>query len=107
MVAAVSKTTLRQVALKMQKTRELPLTGAPVKAFDVLAHRQPPHDIQPTEVPRHIIVERNLTVDGLVTAVTHHSLDVSDSDRPADFEALRRTLIEVPTRDWIEGVTTA
>jgi hypothetical protein len=42
MVAAVSKTTPRQVALKMQKTRELPLSGDPVKAIEVLAHRQPP-----------------------------------------------------------------
>jgi hypothetical protein len=32
MVAAVSKTTLRQTALTMQKTRELPLSGDPVKA---------------------------------------------------------------------------
>jgi len=107
MVAAVSKTTLRQVALKMHKSRELPLSGDPVKAIEVLAHRQPPHDIQPTEVPRHLIVERNLTADGLVTAVTHDSLDVSDSARPTNLEALRRTLIEVPILDWIEGVTTA
>ena len=104
---ALIATTPRQLALKIQKTRELPLSGDPVKAIEVLAHRQPPHDIQPTEVPRHLIVERNLTADGLVTAVTHRSQDVSDSDRPADFEALGRTLIEVPTRDWSGGVTTA
>ena len=30
--AAVSETTFRQIALKMQKTREIPLTGDPVKA---------------------------------------------------------------------------
>ena len=63
MVAAVSKTTLRQIALKMQTTRELPLSEDPVKAIDVRAHRQTPHDTQPTDVLRHLIVERNLTAD--------------------------------------------
>ena len=41
--AAVSETTFWQIALKMQKTREIPLTGDPVKAVEVLAmHSRPP-----------------------------------------------------------------
>ena len=71
MVAAVWKTTLRQTALTMQKTRELPLTGAPVKAIDVLAHRQTPHDTQPTDVLRHLIVEPNLSTDSRLVGSLH------------------------------------
>jgi len=71
MVAAVSKTTLRQIALKMQTTRELPLSEDPVKAIDVRAHRQTPHDTQPTEVLRHLIVERNLTADSRLVGSLH------------------------------------
>ena len=42
-VEAVSETTFRQIALKMQKTREIPLTGDAVKAVEVLAmHSRPP-----------------------------------------------------------------
>ena len=55
----------------MQKTRELPLSGDPVKAIEVRAHRQTPHDTQPTDVLRHLIVERNLTADSRLMGSLH------------------------------------
>jgi hypothetical protein len=103
--AAVSETTFRQIALKMQKTREIPLTGDPVKAVEVLANRYALNDTERSGVLRHLIVEGDLTAYGLVNAVTHYSQEVVDYDRATDFEALGGKLIELPASDWREVVT--
>ena len=103
--AAVSETTFRQIALKMQKTREIPLTGDPVKAVEVLANRYTLNDTERSGVLRHLIVEGDLTAYGLVNAVTHYSQEVADYDRATDFEALGGKLIELPASDWREVVT--
>ncbi len=59
--AAVSEATFRQIALKMQKTREIPLTGDPVKAVEVLANRYTLNEVERSGVLRHLIVEGDLT----------------------------------------------
>ena len=104
-VAAVSEATFRQIALKMQKTREIPLTGDPVKAVEVLANRYTLNEVERSGVLRHLIVEGDLTAYGLVNAVTHYSQEVMDYDRATDFEALGGKLIELPAIDWKEVVT--
>ncbi len=103
--AAVSEATFRQIALKMQKTREIPLTGDPVKAVEVLANRYTLNEAERSGVLRHLIVEGDLTAYGLVNAVTHYSQEVADYDRATDFEALGGKLIELPASDWKEVVT--
>ncbi|MCX7214510.1 MAG: DUF932 domain-containing protein [Burkholderiales bacterium] len=103
--AAVSETTFRQIALKMQKTRDIPLTGDPVKAVEVLANRYTLNDTERAGVLRHLIVEGDLTAYGVVNAVTHYSQEVADYDRATDFEALGGKLIELPASDWREVVT--
>ena len=102
--AAVSETTFRQIALRMQKTRDIPLTGDPVKAVEVLANRYTLNDTERAGVLRHLIVEGDLTAYGLVNAVTHYSQEVTDYDRATDFEALGGKLIELPVSDWREVV---
>ena len=102
--AAVSEATFRQIALKMQKTREIPLTGDPVKAVEVLANRYTLNEAERSGVLRHLIVEGDLTAYGLVNAVTHYSQEVSDYDRATDFEALGGKLIELPASDWRDVV---
>ena len=103
--SAVSETTFRQIALKMQKTREIPLSGDPVKAVEVLANRYTLNDTERAGVLRHLIVEGDLTAYGLVNAVTHYSQEVMDYDRATDFEALGGKLIELPASDWREVAT--
>ena len=103
---AVSETTFRQIALKMQKTREIPVTGDPVKAVEVLANRYMLNDTERAGVLWHLIVEGDLTAYGLVNAVTHDSKEVAHYDRATDFEALGVKLIELPASDW-RGVVTA
>ncbi len=103
--AAVSETTFRQIALKMRKTREIPLTGDPVRAVEVLANRYTLNDTERAGVLRHLIVEGDLTAYGLVNAVTHYSQEVADYDRATDFEALGGKLIDLPPGGWREVVT--
>ena len=102
---AVSETTFRQIALNIQKTREIPVTGDPVKAVEVLANRYMLNDTERAGVLWHLIVEGDLTAYGLVNAVTHYSQEVADYDRATDFEALGGKLIELPPSDWREVVT--
>ena len=100
--AALSEATFRQVALKFQKTREIPLSGDPVKTVEVLANRYTLNETERTGVLRHLIVEGDLSAYGLVNAVTHYSQEVEDYDRATEFEALGGRLIELPAKDWKE-----
>ena len=100
--AAVSETTFRQVASKLQKTRDIPLSGDPVKTVEVLANRYTLNDTERAGVLRHLIVEGDLSGYGLVNAVTHYSQDVEDYDRATEFEALGGKLIELAPGDWKE-----
>lgn len=100
--AAVSEATFRQVAQKMQKTRDIRLTGDPVKAVEVLANRYTLNESERSGVLRHLIVAGDLSAYGLVNAVTHFSHDVEDYDRATEFEALGGKLIELPASDWKE-----
>ena len=100
--AAVSEATFRQVALKLQKMRDIPLSGDPVKTVEVLAHRYTLNDTERVGVLRHLIVEGDLSGYGLVNAITHYSQDVEDYDRATEFEALGGKLIELAPGDWKE-----
>lgn len=98
--AAVSEATFRQVAKKMQKARDIRLTGDPVKAVEVLANRYTLNESERAGVLRHLIVEGDLSAYGLVNAVTHFSQGVEDYDRATEFEALGGKLIELPASEW-------
>jgi len=98
--AAVSETTFRLVAQKLQKTRDIRLTGDPVKAVEVLSNRYTLNEGERTGVLRHLIAEGDLSAYGLVNAVTHFSQDVDDYDRATEFEALGGRLIELSAGEW-------
>ncbi len=100
--AAVSEATFRQVAQKMQKVRDIRLTGDPVKAVEVLANRYTLNESERAGVLRHLIVEGDLSAYGLVNAVTHFSQGVEDYDRATEFEALGGKLIDLPASEWKE-----
>ena len=98
--AAVSEATFRQTAQKMQKTLHIPLVGDPVKTVEVLAQRYTLNDNERAGVLRHLIAEGQLSVYGLVNAVTHYSQEVEDYDRATEFEALGGRLIDLPAHEW-------
>jgi N utilization substance protein A len=100
--AAVSEATFRQVASKLLKTRDIRLTGDPVKSVEVLANRYTLNDTERAGVLRHLIVEGDLSAYGLVNAVTHVSHEVEDYDRATEFEALGGKLIELSSSEWKE-----
>jgi hypothetical protein len=70
---AVSETTLRRIAMKMQKKLKTPVTGDPVNAVGVLVNRYRLNDTKRAWVLRCLIVAGDLTACGLVNAVTHCS----------------------------------
>ena len=98
--AAVSEATFRQVAMKLQSTRDVRLTGDPVKTVEVLANRYSFNDIERAGVLRHLVAGGDLSAYGLVNAVTHYSQDVDDYDRATEFEALGGKLIELAPAEW-------
>ena len=51
---------------------------------------------------RHLILEGDLSADGLDNAITHFSQDVDDYDRATELEALGGKLIELAPGDWKE-----
>jgi hypothetical protein len=84
----------------MQRTLDIPLSGDPVKAVEVLANRYTLNDSERAGILRHLIVEGEMSAYGLVNAVTHYSQDVEDYDRATDFEALGGKLIELAPSEW-------
>jgi len=98
--AAVSEATFHQVARKLQSTRDIRLTGDPVRTVEVLANRYSLNDTERSGVLRYLILQGDLSGFGLVNAVTHYSQDVEDYDRATDFEALGGKLIELAPNEW-------
>ena len=98
--AAVSEATFHQVARKLQSTRDIRLTGDPVKTVEVLANRYSLNDTERTGVLRYLILQGDLSGFGLVNAVTHYSQDVDDYDRATEFESLGGKLIELAPSEW-------
>lgn len=98
--AAVSEATFRQTAQKLQRTLNIPLTGDPVQAVEVLAQRYTLNEQERSGVLRHLITGGTLSAYGLVNAVTHFSQEVDDYDRATEFEALGGRLIELSPTEW-------
>lgn len=98
--AAVTETTFRQTAQKLQRTLNIPLVGNPVRTVEVLAQRYSLNDGERSGVLRHLIAEGELSGYGLVNAVTHFSQDVQDYDRATEFESLGGKLIELSAAEW-------
>jgi len=98
--AAVSETTFRQVAMKLQKTRDIRLNRNLMETVEVLANRYSFNDTERAGVLQHLISGGDLSGYGLVNAVTHYSQDVEDYDRATDFEALGGKLIELTPNEW-------
>jgi len=98
--AAVSEATFHQVGRKLQGTRDIRLTGDPVKTVEVLANRYSLNDAERSGVLRYLILQGDLSGFGLVNAVTHYSQDVDDYDRATEFEALGGKLIELAPSEW-------
>ena len=98
--AAVSEAAFRLIADKLRRTRDIPLTGDPVKTVEVLAERYALNGDERTGVLRHLITAGDLSGYGLVNAVTGYSHEVADYDRATEFEALGGRLIELPAKEW-------
>ena len=98
--SALSQETFLKVAMKMQKTMGIKLTGDPVQSVEVLAQRYTLNDNERAGVLRHLIAEGQLSGYGLVNAVTHYSQEVEDYDRATEFEALGGRLIDLPAHEW-------
>jgi hypothetical protein len=98
--AAVAEATFLQVAQKLGATREVKLTGDPVKTVEVLANRYTLNESERSGVLRHLIEGGDLSAYGLVNAVTHFSQEVEDYDRATEFEAMGGKLIELPSSEW-------
>ena len=98
--AAISEATFRQIAMKMQRTSEFPLTGDPVVSVDVLASRLSLSDNEQSGVLRHLIEGGDLSAYGMVNAVTRYSQDISDYDRATEFEVMGGKLIDLSDKEW-------
>jgi hypothetical protein len=98
--SAISMTTFRLFAEKMQRTLGIPLTGNPVKTVEVLSQRYSLNKDERSGVLRHLISGGELSAYGLVNAVTGYSQEVEDYDRATDFEELGGKLIELTANDW-------
>lgn len=98
--AAVSEVTFQLVVQRLQKAREIRLTGDPVKSVQVLANRYAINDGERAGVLRHLIAEGDLSGYGLINAVTGYSQEVEDYDRATEFEAMGGKLIELSSREW-------
>lgn len=99
---AVSESSFRLLAARMQKTMGIPITGDPVKTVEVLADRYSLNDEERGGVLRHLIQEGTLSGYGLINAVTGYSREIADYDRATDFEVLGGRLLDLPASQWKE-----
>ena len=69
--AAVSEVTFRPFAWKLQRSRDIPLIGDPVRTVAVLGQRCSRAEHERTGVLWHLIEGAELSAYGLVNAATH------------------------------------
>jgi hypothetical protein len=100
MQAALSEITFRQIAVKMQKTIGIEITGNPVKAVEVLGQRYGLNEDERSGVLRHLISGGQLSGYGLVNAVTGFGQEVDDYDRSTELEALGGRLVYQDENAW-------
>lgn len=104
--AMVSEQGFVDAARAMQKTRDIRLTGDPVRSVEVLASRYDLNDGERAGVLRHLVSGGELSGYGLVNAVTHFSQELEDYDRATEFEALGGKLLALSPKEW-ETLATA
>lgn len=100
MRAALSEITFRQIAVKMQKTMGIEITGNPVKAIEVLGQRYGLNEDERGGVLRHLVSGGALSGYGLVNAVTRFGQEVDDYDRSTELEAIGGRLVYQDEHAW-------
>lgn len=100
MRAALSEITFRQIAVKMQKTMGIEITGNPVKTVEVLGQRYGLNEDERAGVLRHLVSGGALSGYGLVNAVTRFGQDVDDYDRSTELEAIGGRLVYQDDSAW-------
>lgn len=88
------------IVKRMTELTELPLTGDPLKAVEVVSDRLGITQAERIAVLRHLINDRELTAFGVVSAVTRAAQDLACYDRATEFERLGGELLSLPVPEW-------
>lgn len=74
----------------------------PIKAVEVVAKRQALNESEKVGVLSRLIEGGDLSMYGMLNAITRHAQDVDSYDRSTELERIGPSLIDLPASDWRE-----
>lgn len=99
--SAIDDDRFSQIVTLMQTARELAMNTADIPAVVHTASRDfGITDAEQTGVLRRLIESEDMSLYGLVNAVTRHSQDIESYDRATDLEGIGYNILAMPPRQW-------
>jgi len=98
--AAINDASFEKIVAQMQRATGVRLTGKIDKIVEVTAKKFGYTEDESGGILRHLIEGGDLTMYGLMNAITAQSQDVVDYDRATQLERDGGRLIELPRTDW-------
>lgn len=105
--AAVSDHLFDQIIDQLRNASDQHVQGNPVEAVQEIANTFDLTEDEQGGVMRHLIEGGDLSMWGLVSAITRTAQDTADFDRAMDLERIGGKVIELPARDWQRIATAA
>jgi hypothetical protein len=98
--AAVSDHLFDQIIDQLRNAADQHIEGDPVAAVEEVQNTFDLTDDERGGVMRHLIEGGDLSMWGVVSAVTRTAQDVADFDRAMDLERVGGKIVELPAGDW-------
>lgn len=105
--AAVSDTLFSQIVDQLRNAADQHIQGDPVAAVQEVANTFDMTDTEQGGVMRHLIEGGDLSMWGVINAITRTAQDTSDFDRAMDLERAGGRMMELPAKDWTRIATAA
>lgn len=103
---ALSKEGFDKILAGYQRAAVMWIENDPSKTVELLAKNAVLNDTERGSILKYLAKDGDLSLYGLMNAVTRTAQDVTDYDRATELERLGGEIVEMPARDW-EAYATA
>jgi hypothetical protein len=99
-IAALSDVGFDKIVSKLKQAKGTVIENNPVDVVEIVQKKFSMTDEDKNGILKHLATGGDLSVYGLMNAVTRHSQDISDYDKATDFEKIGGQIIELPAKQW-------
>lgn len=100
--ASLTEALFKQIVGKMQKAQGIEIKGDPVKAVEVVCKRHLLNKDEQSGILKFLVQGGDLTLYGMVNAITRESQEVPDYDRATELERLGGEMLSNPMAEILK-----